>query len=202
MGSVNGTLLNNYLESVLSGAVQNPAGTTNRASNAATSSIGQQQDSGQLSPLSRLLSTLQQLQQSDPAKYAQVTQQIASNLQTAAQTAQTDGNPAAASQLSTLAADFTKASTSGQLPNIQDLAQALGGGGHHHHHHHSHGAGSSDNSSSSDPNSASSTSTPLSQLLASLNTNSAGTNVTQNDPLNPATVIFDTLQTAGITSNS
>src|SRR5579864_2979610 len=82
-----------------------------------------------------MLNQLQQLQQSDPAKYQQVTQQIATNLQNAAQTAQTDGNSTAATQLGKLASDFNSASQSGQLPNIQDLAQAIGGGHHHHHAH-------------------------------------------------------------------
>ena len=72
------------------------------------------------------MSTLQQLQQSDPTKYQQVTQQIATNLQSAAQTAQAEGNTTAANQLNQLATDFTNASQSGQLPNVQDLAQAIG----------------------------------------------------------------------------
>jgi hypothetical protein len=97
---------------------------------------GQQSDSGQLSPFAQLLSTLQQLQQSNPTEYKQVTQQIATNLQNAAQTATSDGNTSAANQLTQLATDFTTASQSGQLPNISDLAQAIGGGGHHHHHGH------------------------------------------------------------------
>ncbi len=82
------------------------------------------------------MNTLQQLQQSNPTNYQQVTQQIATNLQAAAQTAQSEGNTTAANQLNQLATDFTNASTSGQLPNIQDLAQAMGGHHHHHHHHH------------------------------------------------------------------
>src|SRR5271170_1504367 len=134
-----------YVESLLSGALQNNGinAATAPASNAAAASIGTQQDSGQLSPLAQLLSTLQQLQQSNPTQYAQVTQQIATNLQAAAQTATADGNTSAANQLTTLATDFTNASTSGQLPDIKDLAQAIGGGGGHHHHHHFHTESSS-----------------------------------------------------------
>ncbi len=120
-----------YVPSVLATALQKvglSAGATSTASAAG-------QDSGGLSPLAQTLSELQQLQQSDPAKYQQVTQQIAANLESAAQTATANGNTAAASQLSTLATDFTNASQSGQLPNVKDLAQALHAGGHHHHHH-------------------------------------------------------------------
>jgi hypothetical protein len=197
-----------YLQSLLSNALQGTSETTkpttNQTTTSASSSIGQQQDSTQLSPLAQLLSTLQQLQQSNPTQYAQVTQQIATNLQAAAQTAASDGNTAAANQLSTLATDFSNASTSGQLPNIADLAQAVGGHGHGHHH--SHGA-SSDSDSSTDTSSSSastsSTNTALSQFLASLNASGAdGANGTQNDSLNPIAIIFNTLATAGVTSSN
>ena len=117
--------------------------TTDKTSNSlnginASSPVAQPPDNSRLSPFAQLMSTLQKLQQSDPAKYQQVTQQIATNLQSAAQTAQTAGNTTAATQLNQLATDFTNASKSGQLPNIQDLAQAVGG--HHRHHHHAHAA--------------------------------------------------------------
>jgi hypothetical protein len=197
-----------YLESLLSYALQGTSGTTNpttQTSNSASSSIGQQQDSSQLSPLAQLLSTLQQLQQTNPTEYAQVTQKIATNLQAAAQTATSDGNTAAATQLSTLATDFSNASTSGQLPNIADLAQAIGSHGHGHHHH-SHGASSDSDSStntSSSSASTSSTNTALSQFLASLNASGAdGANGTQNDSLNPVAIIFNTLASAGVTSSN
>jgi hypothetical protein len=84
-------------------------------------------DSGQLSPFAQLVSTLQQVQQQNPAEYQQLTQQIAVNLQSAAQTAQTQGNSPQANQLGQLATDFTNAAGTGQLPNLQDLAQAVGG---------------------------------------------------------------------------
>jgi hypothetical protein len=236
MGSINNTLSSNYLESVLNqavpfaGIVQNP-GITDPPANSTTSSssigqpIGQPQDSGQLSPLAQLLSTLQQVQQSDPTKYAQVTQQIATNLKAAAQTAQNDGNTTAATELSTLATDFTNASTSGQLPNIADLSQAVGGHGHGHGHHHHHGSSSDSTSSlstdTSGSTSASSTTSPsttassttspsatspnstVSQFLASLIASEGnGASGTQNDSLNPAAIIFNTLAAAGITGSN
>jgi hypothetical protein len=143
VGSIS-NLSNNYVQSVFNTVLQT-AGVTTSTSGNGVSAIGTPSDNSQLSPFAQLVSTLQQLQQSDPAKYQQVTQQIATNLQAAAQTAQTNGNSTAATQLNQLAADFTNASKTGQLPNFQDLAKGIGG---HHHHHHGHAAPSdSDNTS-------------------------------------------------------
>jgi len=83
-------------------------------------------DSAQVSPFAQLVHTLHKLQKSDPVKYAQVTKQIATNLQSAAQTAQSQGNSAAASQLNQLASDFSQASQSGQIPNLQSLSSTSG----------------------------------------------------------------------------
>ena len=207
-GSIN-PLSNSYLQSILGSVLQNAGLTT---SNANTSlgginqlSAAQQPDNGQLSPFAQLMSTLQQIQQATPTEYKQVTQQIATNLQSAAQTATTDGNTAAATQLNQLATDFKNASTTGQLPNIQDLAQAIGG--HHHHHHHAHAASadsdanstSSGSSSSASSDSAASSSNSvanqmLAQLLAAFQTNE-----TQNSALDPMSIINNTLSQAGIT---
>ena len=106
----------------------------NSAATAAASSATsvQQPDSGQLSSFAQLVSELEQLQQTNPAEYTQVTQKIAANLQTAAQSAQSGGNTTAATQLNQLATDFSNASATGQLPNFQDLAQAVGGRNGHH----------------------------------------------------------------------
>jgi hypothetical protein len=150
-------LSSSYLQSILSSALQN-TGSSAPASATALS------DQSQVSPLAQLLSELQQLQQTDPGKYQQVTQQIATNLQTAAQTAASEGNTAAASQLTQLSTDFTDASASGQLPNIQDLAQAVGGG--HHHHHHG-GGGESSASTSSNSSTSLNPFTIISDTLAS-----------------------------------
>jgi hypothetical protein len=203
MSSISNNLSSSYLLSILSAGLQVTGLTNNTAGNgvSGTSSVAQQTDNGQLSPFTQLMSTLQQLQQADPTKYQQVTQQIATNLQSAAQTAQAGGNSTAANQLSQLAKDFTNASTSGQLPSIQDLAKAVGG---HHHHHHSHAASadadgdSSGNSSSSSTSGGSTASQSLSQLLSAFQANG-----TQNESLNPTTIILDTLSNAGISvSNS
>jgi hypothetical protein len=171
--------LNSYLQSIDSTALQG-TGWTTKTSGTNTSAIGSQTDSGQLSGFAQLVSTLQQLQQANPAEYKQVTQQIATNLNSAAQTAQSEGNTAAATQLNQLSTDFTTASQSGQMPNFQDLAQAMGG--HHHHHHHV--ASSSDSSGSNQS---------TDQLLAVFQTNA-----TENDALNPTAIIMNTLSNAGV----
>jgi DNA-binding transcriptional MerR regulator len=165
--------VSSYLQSVLSTALQSTGSTTQ--TNA--SSLQLPSDNSQLSPFVQAMNTLQQLQQSDPTKYQQVTQQIATNLQAAAQTAQSEGNTTAANQLNQLATDFGNASTSGQLPNIQDVAQAMSG---HHHSHHHHGGGSSSSST-------------VDRLLAAFQTNT-----TQNDSLNPTSIILNTLSNSGI----
>lgn len=193
MGSIN-NLTSSYLQSVLNTTLQSTGLTTNTTGNTlnstAVSSVAPQPDNGQLSPFAQLMSTLQQLQQSDPAKYQQVTQQIATNLQNAAQTAQSNGNSTAANQLNQLATDFTNASKSGQLPNIQDLAQALGG---HHRHHHGHHADADSSSSASSTSSSSTSTQTLGQLLSAFQSNG-----TQNTSLNPMAIIMNTLSTAGI----
>jgi hypothetical protein len=70
---------------------------------------------------------LQELQQSNSTQYQSVTQKIAANLRAAAQTAQADGNTSEASQLTQVATQFANASTTGQLPDVQDLFQSLNG---------------------------------------------------------------------------
>jgi len=127
------SLSSSFMQSILG------SGSSASKSKSATEalSVSPQPEKTQLSPLAQSMSQLQQLQQSDPTKYQQVTQQIATNLQAAAQSAQTAGNPAAAAQLNQLATNFTKASQSGQMPDTHDLAKAAGG---HHHHHSGHAA--------------------------------------------------------------
>ncbi len=196
-------IANPYIQSLTNAAMsalnsfQNTAGT-----GGTSSSTGIPQDgSPQLSPFAQLMSTLQQLEQTNPTQYSQVTQQIAANLQTASQTAQANGNTTQAQELSTLSTDFTNASTSNQLPNVSDLAEAMSG---HHHHHHDAASSSSSSSSSatgssgstSSTNSTSSTTTTasLSQLFGASAAYSA-----QNQSLDPMNIILNTLSSDGIT---
>lgn len=182
-------------------------GSINNSSGTAATSTTQISDNSQLSPFASLVSTLQTMQQNNPSEYTEVTQQIATNLNTAAQSAEASGNTTLANQLSGLATDFKDASSTGQLPNLQDLANAIGG----HHHHHGHG-GSADSSSNTSSTSSSNSSTDtassvsgdsssaLQQLFTSLQ-NAATQN--QSQPLNPLAIITNTLSNAGVAiSNS
>jgi hypothetical protein len=181
------SLSSGYLESLFA----NPTGGSspaNAASTAATAS-GSTQDTNQLSPFAQLLSSLQQLQQSNPSQYQQVTQQIAGNLQTAAQSAKASGDTSLANQLTQLSTDFSSASASGQLPNIQDLAQAIGRGHLDHH------SGNDSDAGGSTTSSAGSTS-GVNQLIQSLNPSQS--NSIANNSLNPFSIIDATLASAGI----
>jgi len=177
----------NHTASVLSSGLS-----TNSPSKNANGVSGASSDSGQLSPFAQLLSTLQQLEQSNPTQYQQVTQQIATKLQTAAATDTKNGNSAQAAQLTTLSKDFTTASQSGQLPNAQDLASAIGGAGHHHFYGHA-SSGDSANSSSTGSASSLGTNATLQQLLASF-----GSGNNQASSTNPMSIIMSTLSSAGV----
>lgn len=190
------SLAGGYLQSILSPALRS-AGLTSTSSSSTSGASASQPDKGQLSPFAQVLNSLQQLQQSNPSQYAQVTQQIASNLQSAAQTAQANGNTTAASALNTLATDFTSASQSGQLPNVEDMAKAMGGVRHHHHAHAASGDAEAGTTSNGNVNpggsAANSASQMMSQLLASFQTNAA-----QNVSTDPASIIMNTLSNAGV----
>jgi hypothetical protein len=191
-GSIN-PLSNSYLQSILTSAIQGAGLTTNTPSKSLSSidpssMVSLQPDNSRLSPFAQLMSELQQLQQTDPDKYKQVTGQIATNLQAASQTAQASGDTTDSTRLTQLSNDFTSASQSGQLPNVQDLAQAVGG--HRHHHHHSGGGASGSSSTSTSQTQA------LDQILSAFQTNG-----TQSAATDPMSVIMSTLASAGITGS-
>jgi hypothetical protein len=171
------------IQSIL-GAALHGLGSTSKTSTNTSSGVSSssQSDNTELSPFAQLMSMLQQVQQSDPAKYKQIAQQIATNLQSAAQTATSQGNTAAATQLNQLSADFSNASQSGQVPNVLELARAIGGGHHHHHH-------------ATSASSGSEGSQLLSQLQAAFQSNTA-----QSGSVNPMSIIFGTLSSAGVTA--
>jgi hypothetical protein len=199
MSSSSINVLSSYLHPVLYYAVSSRESKLNGI----TPSAVQSQDVTQLSPVAKLLSELQQLQQSDPVQYQKVTQQVATNLESAAQTAQAGGNTTAANQLNQLATDFSNASQTGQLPATQGLAQAVSG----HHHHHTHSYSNSDTSSTDNVNSSDSTSSSASSSLDTsllLNQYQAAYQAsgTQSDPQNPLGVILNTLSSAGISVSS
>ena len=194
-------LASGYIQSLFSSPAVGSS-STNTSANTTSAGLGSTsgtQDTNQLSPFAQVLGSLQQLQQSNPSQYQQVTQQISNNLQTASQSATANGNTGLASELTQLSSDFKNASTSGQLPNVQDLAQAIGGGHHGHHHHGGGSPGGSTTASSgtsATTGSSDSASSGLSQLIQSLNSSQTGT--IANNSLNPLSIIDNTLSGAGI----
>jgi hypothetical protein len=187
-----------YVDSLLSSVLTGKSTGKTTSSASSASQTSQTSDVNQLSPFAETLATLQQLQQSNPTQYQAVTQQIATNLTTAANTATSNGNTTAATALTQLAGDFTSASQNNTLPNIQDLAAAAQA--HHHHGHHHHGG-----SSTTDPTTASSTSSTtssatsatsdlMSQLIASYQNTASGV----NQSTDPMSIITSTLASAGI----
>jgi sporulation protein YlmC with PRC-barrel domain len=201
--------LETYIESILGSTGSGTSASGATGSSATSVDSSSQESSAQLSPFASILSQLQQMQESSPTEYQQVTSQISTNLQSAAQTASADGDTSQASELNQLATDFQNASQNNTLPNIQDLAQAIGGGGGHHHHMWSSSAdstssssgsgstssGSSSTSSSSDSTGSSSGSNMLSQLMSMIFGNNTSASQT-NDQLNPLSIIENTLNGA------
>ncbi|MEO7035016.1 MAG: hypothetical protein ABI548_13995 [Polyangiaceae bacterium] len=87
-----------------------------------------------------LMAKLSQLQQQDPAKFKQVTEQISDDLKTAASTA----SGPQAQFLSKLSDDFAQASSTGNLDSLKPPGGGEHSGGVHHHHgggHHGGGGG-------------------------------------------------------------
>jgi TolA-binding protein len=188
-------LASGYIQSLFTSPV-NGSSSTNTTRTSSTGSSGSTQDTNQLSSFAQIVSSLQQLQQSNQSQYQQVTQQVSNNLQTAAQTATADGNTSLASKLTQLSTDFKNASTSGQLPNVQDLAKAIGGGHHHHHH----GGTSPASPASSNTDSSASNGTAggnLNSFIQSLNA-SQTVSSSANNSLNPLSIINNTLSSAGV----
>ena len=109
-------ILDPYVQSLISSTGTNTNASTSGSSIDPSSLTLPQDSAPQLSPFARILSSLQQLQQSDPDKYQQVTSQISTDLQNAAQSATAAGNTTRAAQLNKLAADFSTASQSKTLP--------------------------------------------------------------------------------------
>jgi hypothetical protein len=179
-----GTSESSYLYQAISNALSSEGVSANTSTAASSTSDAAPSDTSSLSPFAQLVSAFQQLQQSDPTTYAKLTQQIGTNLQSESQTAQSQGNSTVAGELSQLANDFTTASQTGQLPNLQDLAQAVAGGstasgthGHHHHHH---------------ADASSSESNPASDSTASSSTTSTGSTTSTSS------ILLQTLSNSGI----
>ncbi len=190
-------LASNFVQSLITGPLTAAASvgskTTTTSSTTGIGASGGVQDSQRLSPFAQILGSLQQLQQSSPAQYQQVTQQISTNLQGAAQSATTQGNTSLAANLTQLSKDFGTASGSGQLPNVTDLAKAVHGHGHHGGHHRAQGADPDGDGSNTAATSTSAAN--VSQLFQSLGSTQSGAGGNSLDPLN---IIFNSLQSAGL----
>jgi len=190
-----------YLQSLYNNALSLSAANSTTAAagsgNVDPSSLALPQDSSaQLSPFAQMLTSLQNLQQSDPARYKQVTAQIATDLQDAAKTATADGNTAQAGHLNQLSTDFSKASQDGSLPNIGDLAKAAGGAhGHHHHHMGPPPSSSGDSTDATDPNDAT-TAGDLSKQISAFLANS--TSSAPGSALDPMSIIGNVLNSGGV----
>lgn len=203
MGLFISGLSSSYLQSALGKVLESSGLTSNAAASRPSGSsstsgaapVSQTPEASQLSPFAELLNTLQQLHQSNPAQYQKVTQQIAANLTNAAQTAQSSGHTAAAGVLNQLAGDFSNASQNNQLPSIPDLAKAV-----HFHRHHAHPSADADTTTSANSGSggaSNSSANQIGQLLSAFQADGS-----QNDSMNPMSIIMNTLSAAGIgTSN-
>lgn len=177
------------LINLASGYIQSLFSNTKSASPSggpSTIGSGSAQDGSQPGSFAQILSSLQQLQQSSPIQYQTVTHQISSNLQTAAQSAAVNGDTALANQLNQLSTDFNSASTSSQLPSVQDLAQAIGVGGHHRHHHGGVSSGTSASSGASNVN----------EFLQSISASQTGSN--GNTSPSAFSIIDNTLSSIGL----
>ncbi len=128
-----------------------PASTTG-AANTNPVNLETAQDGAPISPLATSLSQLQQLAQTNPAQFQQVTTNIVDQLRKAAQNATSTGNTTQAAQLNQLADAFQNAAANGQIPAPQQLQQAGVGHHHHHHGHGHHGGGQSSQTTSSTTN--------------------------------------------------
>ena len=187
-----GSISQQYLQSLFGKDSTSTSSSTSSSSASVSTLPSLGQGGNQLSPFAQVLTGLQQLEQANPTQYAQVTSQISTNLQSAAQKAQTQGNTTLAAQLTTLSKDFSSASQSGQLPNVQDLAQAMRSG--HHHRRMGPAAGSSDSSGSSNNTAG------LFQYLSANGALQAGT--VANQSLNPASIILNSLNPISSTSSA
>jgi hypothetical protein len=143
--------------------------TASSTSNGAAANATGSAVSVDLSKPGQLFSQLQNLAQTDPTKFKEVTAEIASQLKDAA--ASQTGKQAAF--LNELAGRFDAASQSGKMSDLKPPQAQAQASGHHHHHHHAQAAGNGQSSSSS-PAGADS----MFQLVQGIITNALGSSST------------------------
>jgi len=129
----------NPLSSLLPVTLQTGTGISRTSPNPfSTNQTEASADTPSISPAASFLSMLQQVQQSNPGLFKQITQQIAKQFQAHATAAANQGDATRANQLKQLATEFQNSSSTGELPSAQAL-QESGFGTHHGHHGHHHG---------------------------------------------------------------
>ncbi|PWU00947.1 MAG: hypothetical protein C5B51_23950 [Terriglobia bacterium] len=109
-----------------------PTSTSTGSASDSTSSTTPPVDQTAISPLGRLQTLLQQVQQNRSARFTDITAQIADKLTSAAAKAEQNGNTKAADQLNKLAGEFQKASESGQPPALWELRHPVAALHHYH----------------------------------------------------------------------
>ena len=135
----------NSISSLYSSPAIGGVGTTDSTSNGASVNATGSAVSVDLSKPGQLFSQLQNLAQTDPAKFKEVTAEIASQLKNAA----SSHTGKQADFLNALAGRFDAASQSGNVSDLKPPQAQAQASGHHHHHQHAQGAGSAQSSSSS-----------------------------------------------------
>ena len=96
---------------------------SNPASSSATSSTPA--TTSQLSSVGSLINQLQQVLQSNPAKFSKVTAAISTRLQKTASQFQANGDTALSNKLNALAQEFQTASQTGQMPSLTSLQAVI-----------------------------------------------------------------------------
>jgi hypothetical protein len=93
------------------------------SSSKTSSTNGAAKDSSATSELATLMKQLESLEKTDPAKFKEISAEVANKLEEAAKTAADNGDSQNAGALNDMAAKFTTASETGKMPDLR------GGGG-------------------------------------------------------------------------
>jgi hypothetical protein len=135
--NING--IRNDAGSAISALLLNSNTQSTASANASSASASSPASSSSVSKPGELMSKLSQLLEQDPAKFKQVTQQIADELKTEAASA----SGPQAQFLTKLSDNFAQASSTGSLASLQPSgSERSGAAGAHHHHGGHHGGGS------------------------------------------------------------
>ena len=112
--------------SLLTSLLANNATATSSSSSKVDLSSLLGDSTAQVSDIGMFMSKLQELQKSDPDKFKQIMAKIAEKLKDAASEALKSGDSRQAEMLNDLAAKFTKASETGEMPDLKPPQRAGG----------------------------------------------------------------------------